>query len=147
LLSQNRFTLERNISNWDTPYLEGRLHSLIASTGYRGQVEITFPMTHSQVVIHSPDKVNRLFTNVTHLFTGTKKYATLKAIWPYASAPPGVGDRAFAVQSEESWWNEWKDAIKYAVLTKRKGWVTVEDQLEILMGSAVALAQWDGAVG
>jgi hypothetical protein len=141
-LSQNRFTLERIVSNWDTPYLEGRLHSLIASTGYRGQVEITFPMTHSQVVIHSPDKVNRLFTNMTHLFTGTKKYATVKAVWPYASAPPDAADRAFAVQSEEGWWNEWKDAVRYAVLTRRNGWVTTEDQLEILMGLAVAPALW-----
>ena len=137
-----RFTLERIVSNWDTAYIEGRLHSLIGSIGYRGQVEITFPIAHSQVVIHSPDKVNRLFTNMTHLFTGTKKYATVKAVWPYASVPPHEEGRVCAVQSEESWWNEWKDAVRFAVLTRRKGWVTVEDQLEILMGSAVAPAQW-----
>ena len=79
---------------------------------------------------------------MTHLFTGTKKYATVKAVWPYASAPLDAGDRAFAVQSEEGWWNEWKDAVRYAVLTRRNGWVTMEDQLEVLMGSAVAPAQW-----
>lgn len=144
-LSCNRFTIERIVSNWDTPYIEGRLRSLIASAGYRGQVEITFPMTHCKVIIHSPDKVNRFFTNMTNLFTGTKRYAPVKVVWPYASAPPDSGDRTFAVQSEERWWNDWKDAIRFALLTKRRGWVTMEDQLELLMapGNMVAApAEW-----
>jgi hypothetical protein len=128
-----RFIFERVVTNWDTSYLEGRLHSLIASLSYRGLVEIRFPITHNRVVVQSPDKVNRLFTNVTQLFTGTKKYAVVKAVWPYASVPPGVANRKFAVQSEEAWWNDWKDAIRGAVLSRRKGWVTVEDRLESLM--------------
>jgi hypothetical protein len=133
LLTQNRFTVERTVANWDTEYLEGRLRALIASTGYRNQVTITFPMTHTKVVVQSPDKVNRLFTNVQSLFTGTKRYEVVKIVWPYASVPPGEDDRKFAVQSEESWWNDWKDAIRHAILSGRKGWVTVEDRLEFLM--------------
>ncbi len=35
--------------------------------------------------------------------------------------------------SEETWWVAWRDAIRFAVLGRRKGWVTVEDQLEFLM--------------
>ncbi len=136
MLRYYRFTLERVVTNWDKAYLEGRIHSLVASTAYRGQVEVTFPVTHSKVVVHSPDKVNRLFTNVTNLFTGTKKYAAVKAVWPYASVPPEAGDRIFAVQSEEAWWNDWKDAIRHAVLSRRQGWVTVEDRLDFLMAPA-----------
>lgn len=149
MLNKDRFTLERVVTNWDTHYLESRLHSLIASTAYRGQVEITFPMTHSKVIVHSPDKVNRLFTNMTHLFTGTKKYAVVKAVWPYASVPPDAGDRQFAVQSEERWWNDWKDAIRHAILSRRQGWVTIEDRLEFLMApmkDVVRPAEWGGHV-
>jgi hypothetical protein len=133
--SIKQFTLERVVSNLDTQYLEGRLHSLIASVSYRGNAEISFPLTHNKVVVHSPDKVNRLFTNMTHLFTGTKKCEVVKAVWPFASAPPDApaAERRFAVMSEEQWWGEWKDAIRGAMLNKRKGWVTVEDQIELLM--------------
>lgn len=37
------------------------------------------------------------------------------------------------VQSEEEWFEDWKDAILYAVQMKKSGWVTVEDRLEGLM--------------
>jgi hypothetical protein len=128
-----RFTLERVVTNWDTSYLEGRIRSLVASLDYQGLVEIRFPITHNTVVVHSPNKVNQLFTKIAQLLSGTKKYAVIKAVWPYASVPPGAADRKFAVQSEEAWWNDWKDAIRAAILSGRKGWVTVEDRLEFLM--------------
>jgi hypothetical protein len=137
--------MERTVANWDTSYIEGRLHSLLASTAYRGRVQITFPMTHCKVVIRSPDRVNRLWTNVTSLFSGTKRYAVVKSIWPYASVPPGNSDRKFAVQSEEAWFKEWEDAIRRAVLLRRKGWVTVEDRLEFLMGGnrdRLVVSEW-----
>ena len=37
------------------------------------------------------------------------------------------------MQEEEVWFADWKDAIRHAVLAKRKGWVTVEDRLKFLM--------------
>lgn len=140
-----RFTLERTVANWDTSYIEGRLHSLIAGTSYRGRVVITFPMTHCKVVIHSPDRVNRLWTNMTSLFTGVKRYEVCKVVWPYASVPPGTADRKYAVQSEELWWRDWQDAIRHAVLGRRRGWVTVEDRLEFLMApkrDALVAREW-----
>jgi hypothetical protein len=132
-LTQNRFVIQRIVTNWDIEYIEGRLRALIASTGYRNQLTITFPMTHSKIVVQSPDKINKLFTSMQNLFTGTKRYEVIKIVWPYASVPPGDEDRKCAVQSEESWWSDWKDAIRHAVLSGRKGWVTVEDRLEFLM--------------
>ena len=133
VLIGSRFTIQRVVTNWDTEYLDGRLRALIASTGYRNQVTITFPMTHSKIEVQSPDKVNKFFTNVQSIFTGINKYYVVKIVWPYASVPPGEDGRRFAVQSEESWWNDWKEAIKHAILSGRKGWVTVEDRLEFLM--------------
>jgi len=121
------------VINWDTSYLEGRLLSLINSTAYRGHTTVSFPLTHSRVIIHSPDKVNRFFSSVTKVFTGTKKYEVVKSIWPYADVPRGELGRRCAVQEEEMWFNDWKDAIRHAVLGRRRGWVTGEDRLEFLM--------------
>jgi hypothetical protein len=133
ILTKNSFALQRTITNWDTSYLEGRLLSLINSTSYRGKVAISFNLTHCRVVIHSPDKVNRVFSNFTKLFTGTRKYEVIKSIWPYADVPRGESGRRCAVQEEEVWFADWKDAIRHAIIGKRKGWVTVEDRLEFLM--------------
>ena len=70
---------------------------------------------------------------MTKVFTGTKKYEIVKAVWPYANVTKGEQGRKCVVQDEEEWFLAWKDLIKYAVLGKRKGWVTVEDRLEFLM--------------
>jgi len=90
-------------------------------------------VTHSKAIIHSPHKVNSFFSSVTKVFTGTKKYEIVKAVWPYANVTKGEQGRKCVVQDEEEWFLAWKDLIKYAVLGKRKGWVTVEDRLEFLM--------------
>lgn len=85
------------------------------------------------------------------LFKKTNKYEVVNAIWPYSSLAPNVGDvdgaRTWAVKSEAGWWNEWKDAIRGAVLAKRRGWVTVEDYMEFMMGPRKDLKQirdWGG---
>ena len=73
---------------------------------------------------------------MTKLFTGTKKYEVVKSIWPYADVARseiGAVGRRCAVQEEEVWFADWRDAIKHAIVAKRKGWVTVEDRLEFLM--------------
>jgi len=103
------------------------------SISYRGNVTITFPVTHSRVVIQPPDKMNRFFTSVSKAFSGSRRYEPVKSVWPYASVPRGEAGRQCAVQDEEVWFNDWKDAIAHAVLSKRKSWVTIEDRLEFLM--------------
>jgi hypothetical protein len=127
------FTLERVVANMDLNWLEGQIRSLIASTEYKGLVTVSFPVTHSRVVVQNPDKVNKLFTAVTALFAGKRKYEVVRSVWPFATHPHGEQGRKCVVQSEETWWNEWKDPIKYAVATKRNGWVTNEDKLEAIM--------------
>ncbi|TVY92565.1 hypothetical protein LAWI1_G003588 [Lachnellula willkommii] len=49
------------------------------------------------------------------------------------NVPRGETGRRCAVQEEEMWFNDWKDAIRHAVLGRRRGWVTGEDRLEFLM--------------
>jgi len=133
MLIRGSFALERTVTNWDTSYLEGRLLSLINSTGYRGHVNISFPLTHSCVVVKGPDKVNRFFSHITKVFTRTRKYEIVKSVWPYADLPRGEEGRRCVVQEEEAWFRDWKDSIKHSILGRRRGWVTVEDRLEFLM--------------
>ena len=139
------FALSRVVANLDTSWIEGRLRSLVASTGYKGVVSVTFPVTHSRVEVQSPDRVNKFFTSMTTLFSGKHKYEVVSAVWPFATTRHGDGGRRCVVQSEDAWWSEWQDSIKYAVVTKRHGWVTLEDKLEALMegkGKGVDIVDW-----
>jgi len=127
------FELERVVANLDTSWLEGQLRSLVAATDYKGVVTVQFPITHAKVIVQNPDKVNKFFTSVTTLFAGKAKYEVVKAVWPFATAKNGDSGRKVLVQSEKTWWEEWKDPIRFAVLTKRHGWITNEDKLEFIM--------------
>ena len=128
---------------------------------YPGAVAVSFPVTHSRVVVQNPDRVNKFITSVTGFFAGKRKYEVVKAVWPFATMPRGgePGSRRCAVQSEEVWWREWKGSIRHgafslsclcsvvdradlgtAIATKRHGWVTVEDKLEALMEGTASSA-------
>lgn len=139
------FALERVVANMDVGWIEGQIRSMIASTDYKGVVSVSFPVTHAKVVVQNPDKVNKFFTSVTTLFSGKRKYEVAKAVWPFATHRNGEPDRRCIVQSEETWWKEWKDPIRYAVATKRHGWVTNEDKLEAIMegvGKGLSTVDW-----
>lgn len=59
----------------------------------------------------------------------------IESVWPYASAPPGSSEqRAYAVQSEQQWWRDWKIPIRNAIMNKKRGWVSAEDWMEAAMG-------------
>jgi len=60
-------------------------------------------------------------------------------IWPFASSSR-LGDvnarngrRECILQSEDEWWEEWEGAIKSAMKSNRRGWVSWEDQLDCVM--------------
>ncbi|RYO90337.1 hypothetical protein DL763_005365 [Monosporascus cannonballus] len=127
------FTIERTVANLDTNWIEGQLRSLVASTDYRGIVTVQFPVTHSKVIIQNPDKMNKFLTSVTSLFSGKNRYEVVKVVWPFATSRSGESGRQFVVQSEKTWWAEWKDIIRFAIATKRQGWVTNEDKLQYIM--------------
>ncbi|KAK4236365.1 hypothetical protein C8A03DRAFT_35739 [Achaetomium macrosporum] len=135
--SVKAFALERVVVNLDGNWLEGQIRALVASMRYPGTVNVSFPVTHSRVVVQSPDRVNKFITSVAGFFAGKRKYEVVKAVWPFATMPRGAevggGGRRCAVQSEETWWREWREPIRYAIANKRHGWVTNEDKLELLM--------------
>ncbi|KAI0890245.1 uncharacterized protein GGS22DRAFT_150404 [Annulohypoxylon maeteangense] len=139
------FTLERVVANLDTAWIEGQIRSLVASTDYKGQVTVQFPVSHAKVVIQNPDKHNKFLTSVTSLFSSKSKYEVVKAVWPFASARNGEPGRRCVVQNEKTWWEEWRDPIKYGIATKRQGWVTNEDKLECIMegkAKGISLVDW-----
>ncbi|KUI68809.1 hypothetical protein VM1G_04157 [Cytospora mali] len=148
--SVKTFVLERTVANLDTTWLEGQIRSLVASMAYRGVVTVTFPITHARVVVQNPDKVNKLFTGLTALFMGKSTYEVVKAVWPFATCAKGEaaeagGARRCVVQSEEQWWKEWAQPIKFAIATRRRGWVTNEDKLEAIMegkGKGMSTVNW-----
>ena len=140
------FVLTRSVANLDTLWIEGQVRGLIASTGYRGSLAVSFPTTHARVVVRSADRVHKYVTSVKTMFRPKARYEVVQAVWPFATAKFGVEGRQCVVQSEEAWWKEWRDPIKYAVATRRHGWVTNEDKLEALMegkGRGVQPIDWD----
>ncbi|KAI0386070.1 hypothetical protein F5Y04DRAFT_245400 [Hypomontagnella monticulosa] len=139
------FMLERVVANLDTNWIEGQIRSLVASTDYKGQVTVQFPVTHAKVIIQNPDKHNKFLTSVTSLFSSKSKYEVVKAVWPFATSRNGEHGRKCVVQSEKTWWEEWRDPIKFAIAQKRQGWVTNEDKLECIMeskGKGISLVDW-----
>ncbi|KAJ3944178.1 uncharacterized protein N0V96_005703 [Colletotrichum fioriniae] len=117
------FALERVVANLDTLYIEGQIRSLIASTQYKGQINISFPVTHAKVKVKSAEKPSKLYMGMKNLFTSKHKYEVVQS--------------------------EWRDSIKYAMAQKRQNgaYVTSEDKLEALMegkGKGVASIDWGG---
>lgn len=148
--SVKSFLLERVVANLDVEWLEGQLRSLVASLGYKGAVDVKFLVTHSRVLVQSPDRVNQFFTTVASLFSGKTKYEVIKAVWPFATTRNGEPGRKCVVQSEDVWWREWRQPIRYAISQKRQGWVTVEDKLEAVMegkGSQTDSVDWGPDTG
>lgn len=143
--SVKTFMLERVVANLDVAWIEGQIRSLVASTKYKGTVDVSFVVTHSRVQVQNPDRVNGFFTSVASLFSGRNRYEVVKVVWPYATTKNGEPNRTCLVQSEEVWWREWRDPIRYAISQKRNGWVTIEDKLEAVMegrGGAADLIDW-----
>lgn len=138
-LTLPRFTLTRQLSNWNTGYIEGQIRSLIASTGYNRAITITFPVKYSKIVVYPPrsNSFNSFFTTLVSPLLDKKRYEVVRAVWPYASLPPGPAanpNRVPVVQTEEMWWEEWRDVLRSAVISKRSsGWLSVDDMLDFRM--------------
>ena len=53
LISIYSFSLQREVVNWDTTYLESQIRVLIENLNYVGEVTVTFPLHHYKVVVAS----------------------------------------------------------------------------------------------
>ncbi|KHJ31465.1 hypothetical protein EV44_g5443 [Erysiphe necator] len=127
------FALSRKIQNHDTKKLYRLIRSTIIETNYRGQVFITFPSTHSKLIVYSPGKINEWRTKtwirwifyITFLWVLawpmliflTSRYETVNCVFFYANTSDSSDpNRTCKVQSEDEWFESWKQAIKRAVL-------------------------------
>ncbi|KAN0079383.1 hypothetical protein V8E54_004597 [Elaphomyces granulatus] len=131
------FTLTRHISNWNSQYVEGQIRSLIAATGYKKPVTISFPVKYAKIIVHPPRRDENFLTTLFSSILEKKRYDVVRAIWPYASFPPSaeavIMGRSCAVQTEDAWWEDWRDVLKFAIVGKRKGWVSLDDMMEYKM--------------
>lgn len=135
------FTIRRTVTGWDTEALEGQLRTLLASRiGYPGNVQISFLLTHALLTIHTPNPPGFLDHATSLLFSGKKKevhkYEPVKSVWPYSiavHADNGERRRIPAVKSEAEWFSQWRAAIAMGVCEQRKGWISAEDQMDLML--------------
>jgi len=130
------FRLERTVPGLDKVYLKNRIEGLIAATNYRGNVSITFPMEDRNLDIYTSNKINqwRLKTWVCwvfyltflwiftwpYLFFMTKRYAVVRAEWPFSIAYVGAG-KTYTTVSEEQYIEKWHVALRRLVLDRYQG--------------------------
>lgn len=133
------FILRRQIVGHDPERLETLCRDLVQRTSYRGHTSITFETTHEEVKVCSPCFINNWRYNVflvwfclvtflwiftwPILFFPTKRYEVVTAIFPYRLDPTGNSVGRPLVQSEDVFFNEWKQALTRAVLAQHQGWV------------------------
>jgi hypothetical protein len=130
------FRLRRTVPGLDQQYLKNRLEGVIAATNYRGNVQITFPMEDRNVDIYTCNTINRwrlktwicwlfyltflwLFTWPA-LFFMTKRYAVVRAEWPW-SITDANGRKTYTTVSEEQWFEKWNVAVRRLVLDRYQG--------------------------
>lgn len=132
--SERRFTLTRQTTNWNTSFLEGQIRNLVAATGFEGQVTVSFPAQYARVIVQPPRSgIEGFFTTMFSPLMAKKRYEVV-GVWPYASLPPGTeAGRVCAVQTEEDWWEEWKEVLRRAVVKRNHGFVFVDDLLALKM--------------
>jgi hypothetical protein len=141
------FTLTRTPQHLDTSYISGQIRNLVASTPtpYTGTLSITFPSTHSTLVIAKTAPPKNWFEKLVGPKLKSREYKPVESVWPFATAPPGTSaamgmgmGRECAVQNEGEWWGVWEGAIRAGVVGRRKGWVGVEEWVEGAMGGSAS---------
>ncbi|KAJ4349763.1 uncharacterized protein N0V89_008381 [Didymosphaeria variabile] len=127
------FRLRRVVTGFEEEYLKKRLEGLIRSTNYRGHISVTFPVENRNVDLYTTNRINqwRLTTWIRWvfyltflwiftwpaLFFATKRYAVLKAEWPW-STTDSQGIKQYTTISEEQWFAKWHVGIRRLVLDR-----------------------------
>lgn len=139
---------------------------MLTTTKYKGDIQISFPVTNSKVVVlkespvlsvpHIDSKASGKFKWHPRSKIGEAKqlnfatikphaFDTIQVKWPYSTEAIGSGSQETGstfvgsskqclVQSEQDWWDIWKEPVKSCVLRKKQGWVTAEDWNDVAMG-------------
>ncbi|RPA86558.1 hypothetical protein BJ508DRAFT_411234 [Ascobolus immersus RN42] len=154
---KDKSTLKEFVMTKTTPgYNHERLRAVfqdaVRSTGYIGDLDISFVWTRHKVIIQPDNRISRLRTTwyvrwffyITFLFLitwpilflTTKKYHLIRSVWPtYKSEwveSEGTYRKMFKI-SEEKWGSEWWDAVRWAAMSGRKGglWLSEEDRQRV----------------
>ncbi|KAI1055569.1 hypothetical protein LB505_010814 [Fusarium chuoi] len=136
------FVLERRLTGWDFALVGSRLESLVRGTGYRGEVNITFPTTNARVEIYNRCLTNRwrltrwivllFYLTLLWIFTWpwvslrTRWYETVFVEWSL-SRPDRQGTLRYACMSEDQWFRLWRRPIEQAIQTRRRGRLSRDD--------------------
>jgi hypothetical protein len=129
------FRIRKEVVGMDETYLKNRIDGIIRSTGYRGRLNITFPVENRNIDIYTTNKINEwrlkkwicwifyltflwIFT-WPYLFFATKRYAVVKAEWLFSTEENGV--KKYATVSEEQWFDRWHVAIRRLALDRFQG--------------------------
>lgn len=166
------FTLKRNVVDLDQARLRELVQSLIRSTNYLGDIDISYPLTAKNIVVYSPCKVNELrtlwyvrwFFYLTflwifawpYLFFVTKRYEVVTADFPFSTSTcSDPSSKQYTSISEDDFFVIWRAAVKRAALAKMQGCIDEQYRLESvrleggqqarvpITGNAIA----DGALG
>ncbi|KAL6711183.1 hypothetical protein ACN47E_005714 [Coniothyrium glycines] len=130
------FRLRRVVTGLDETYLKNRIEGLIRATNYRGHIDITFPIEDQNFDIYTSSRINEwrlkswicwifyltflwIFT-WPYLFFATKRYAVVRAEWPF-SMTDGRGHKVYTTVSEEQWFERWHVALRRLVLDRFEG--------------------------
>lgn len=130
------FRLRRVVTGFDEAHLKNRLEGVIRATNYRGRIDITFPLEDKNIDVYTSARINqwRLKTWVCwlfyltflwifswpFLFFATKRYAVVKAEWPFSIADAN-GNKVYTTVSEDQWFDKWHVAIRRLVLDRYEG--------------------------
>lgn len=142
------FRLQRVVTGLDTTFLQQRIEGLIRSTNYRGHIAITFPVEDAYLDIYSDTLVNRwrlkpwvrwifylsFLWLITWplLFLATKRFAVVRAHWPFSFSAPrggsgsgsgggGGSPKSYTTVSEAQWVERWHVALRRLVLDRWQG--------------------------
>ncbi|KAF2133443.1 hypothetical protein P153DRAFT_363629 [Dothidotthia symphoricarpi CBS 119687] len=130
------FRLRRVVTGFDETHVKNRLDGVIRSTNYRGHISITFPVEDKNVDFHTSNRINQwrlkawvcwffyltflwIFT-WPYLFFATKRYAVVRAEWPF-SAVDANGRKTYKTVTEEQWFEKWHVAVRRLALDRYQG--------------------------
>lgn len=141
------FRLQRTIPGFDEQYLKNRIEGIISATNYRGHVSVTFPVEDRNLDIYTSNWVNRWRLNTwirwafylsflwiftwPYLFFMTKRYAVVRAEWPFSLASSD-GRKRYTSVSEEQWFERWQVAVRRLVLDRYQGEASEEMMLGVM---------------
>ena len=128
--------LERTIKNWDTAYLEGAIRTIIAKLDYRGDVQITFPVQHSKLVIKRAMTAKNWFKQLAP----TLVFETVEVAWSYANVPSDdeSGEVRRCIRQSEGRGGRTGNWPNCILAEKKSAWVSNKDWIEAEMGLKVA---------